>query len=77
MSKDILDQILLSPKAFEEWHRRCDAFTRRVHIPDPQLIPDEQAILLEDGERVMLFVEVAGYGRCELVLGKEDWGWFS
>ena len=76
MSKDILDKTVLTPRAVEAWHNKCLEFIKSAKIPDPSLIPDEQAVMLEDG-RLKLFVEVEGYGRCELVFSREDWGWFS
>lgn len=71
---DTLDKILLSPRAVDAWNNKCLEFIKNNNIPNPYMIPDEQAKVLGNGD-LLIFVDVGEYGKCELVVKRGDWCW--
>ncbi len=74
MGKDVLDWVLLSPNAVNQWNKLCQEIVRDKEISDPYQIPDEKAEVMDDG-RLRIYCELPGYGEVEMFVEKREWGW--
>jgi hypothetical protein len=73
MSKNVIDQTLLTLKAAKAWHEK--AMREARNIPQGTHIPDEQAEVQADGS-LLIFCDVPGY-RISMTVAPSDWSWIS
>ena len=77
MSEHIdLDAILLTPAIVREYREFADRVAQAIVAAriDPVTIPDEQALLKDDGS-ITVFVRVSGKFEMEFSIPKDHWTW--